>query len=75
MSPADHVEHQVNGADIFQGVVLEGDELVGAEVERLLAVGGAPGADHVGAEPHVRAASTIVPTAPAAPCARTLCPA
>src|SRR6476660_7811420 len=47
--PADDVEHQVDAADVFQGVVLEVDELVRAEVERLLAVGGPPGADDVGA--------------------------
>src|SRR3954451_16778875 len=46
---ADDVEHQVDAADVFQGVVVEVDELVRAEVERLLAVGGAPGADDVGA--------------------------
>src|SRR5262249_59364361 len=31
------------------GVVVEVDELLRTEVERLLTVGGAPGADHVGA--------------------------
>src|SRR5882757_5127881 len=46
---ADDVEHQVDAADVFQGVVVEVDELLGAEVERLLAVGGAPGADDAGA--------------------------
>src|SRR6185437_15861304 len=46
---ADDVEHQVDAADVFQGVVLKVDELHRAEVERLLAVGGAPGADDVGA--------------------------
>src|SRR5205823_12952778 len=46
---ADDVEHQVDAADVFQGVVVEIDELLRAEVERLLAVGGAPGADDVGA--------------------------
>src|SRR5215216_914544 len=45
---ADDVEHQVDAADVFQGVAVEVDELVRAEVERLLAVGGAPGADDVG---------------------------
>ncbi|HEY2651890.1 MAG TPA: hypothetical protein VGI50_08215, partial [Solirubrobacteraceae bacterium] len=44
---ADDVEHQVDAADVFQGVVLEVDELLRAEVERLLAVGGAPGADDI----------------------------
>src|SRR3954469_8035730 len=47
---ADDVEHQVNAADVLQGVVLEVDELGRAEVERLLTVGSAPGADDVGAE-------------------------
>src|SRR5690349_6692602 len=46
---ADDVEHQVDAADVFQRVVLEVDERGRAEVERLLAVGGAPGADDVGA--------------------------
>src|SRR5215218_9869784 len=46
---ADDVEHQVDAADVFQGVVLQIDELLRAEVERLLAVGGTPGADDVGA--------------------------
>src|SRR5437588_6461224 len=46
---ADDIEHQVDAADVVQGVVVEVDELVRAEVERLLAVGGAPGADDVGA--------------------------
>src|SRR5439155_838667 len=31
---ADDVEHQVDGADVFQGVVVEVDELLRAEVER-----------------------------------------
>src|SRR3954469_25020543 len=46
---ADDVEHQVDAAHVFKGVVVEIDELLRAEVERLLAVGGAPGADDVGA--------------------------
>src|SRR5205807_6646422 len=46
---ADDVEDQVDAADVFQGIVVEVDELLRAEVERLLAVGGAPGADDVGA--------------------------
>src|SRR5690242_14963887 len=71
---ADDVEHQVDPADVLQSVVVEVDELLRAEVERLGAVGGAPGADDVA--PASRASCvTIVPTAPAAPCARTLCPA
>jgi hypothetical protein len=47
---ADDVEHQVDAADVFQRIVVEVDELGRAEVERLLAVGSAPGADDVGAE-------------------------
>src|SRR5215469_8655752 len=46
---ADDIEHQVDAADAFQGVVLKVDELLRAEVERLLAVGRASGADDVGA--------------------------
>src|SRR5262245_47923665 len=46
---ADDIENQIDSADVFQGVVVEVDELVRAEVERLLTVGGAPGADDVGA--------------------------
>src|SRR3954465_5006455 len=47
---ADDVEHQVDRDDVFQRVVLKVDELHRAEVERRLTVGGAPGADDVGAE-------------------------
>jgi hypothetical protein len=46
---ADDVEHQIDAADCFQIVVLEIHELVCAEVERLLAVGGASGPDDPGA--------------------------
>src|SRR5262252_2405883 len=46
---ADDIEHQIDFADVFQGVVVEVDELLRAEVERLLTVGGASGADDVGA--------------------------
>src|SRR5438309_6663313 len=46
---ADEIEHQIDGADVFEDVVLEVDELLRAEVERLLAVGRASGADDVGA--------------------------
>ncbi len=46
---ADEIEHQIDLADVFQGFVVQIDELVRAEVERLLAVGGASGADDVGA--------------------------
>src|SRR5215472_1266746 len=47
---ADDIEHQMDFADVFEGVVVEVDELLRAEVERLLTVGGASGADDVGAE-------------------------
>ncbi len=47
---ADAVEHQVDSANVFQRVVVEVDELVRAEVEHRLTVGGASGADDVGAE-------------------------
>src|SRR5258708_6509150 len=46
---ADDVEDQVDAADLFHGVVVEIDELLRAGVERLLAAGGAPRADDVGA--------------------------
>src|SRR3954447_2807155 len=46
---AEGIEHQIDPADVFQGVVLEVDELLRAEVERRLTVGGASGADDVGA--------------------------
>src|SRR5262245_56380646 len=46
---ADEIEYQINAADVFQGVVLEVDELLRAEVESLLTVSGASGADDVGA--------------------------
>ena len=65
---ADKIEHQIDAADVFQGVVLDVDKLLRAEVERLLTVGSA--------SPISRASCvTIEPTAPAAPCTRTLCPA
>jgi len=47
---ANHIENQIDSAGVFQGVVVEIDELLRAEVERLLAVGRATGADDVGAE-------------------------
>src|SRR6516164_725914 len=47
---ADDIEHQIDAADVFQRVVVEVDELLRAEVERLLTVGSASGADDVGAE-------------------------
>ena len=46
---ADDIEHQIDFADIFEDVVLEVDELLRAEVEHCLTVGGAAGADDVGA--------------------------
>jgi nitroreductase len=46
---ADDIENQIDSADVFQSVVIEVEELLRAEVERLLTVGGAPGADDVGA--------------------------
>ena len=44
---ADDIKHQIDSADVFQGVVLEVDELLRAEVERLLTVGRASGADDI----------------------------
>ena len=46
---ADDIEHQIDAADVFQRVVVEVDELLRAEVERLLTVGSASGADDVAA--------------------------
>src|SRR5262249_53899144 len=46
---ADDIEHQINSADVFEDVVLEVDEFLGAEVERLPTVGGASSADDIGA--------------------------
>src|SRR5215467_5699961 len=46
---AEDIEHQIDSADVFQGVVLEVDELLGAEVEHLLTVGSASRTDDVGA--------------------------
>src|SRR5262249_25643873 len=46
---AEDIENQIYHAAICQGVVLEVDELLRAEVERRLTTGGAPGADDVGA--------------------------
>src|SRR3954453_3252440 len=47
---ADDIEHQIDAADVFEGVALEVDELLRAVVERLLMVGSAAGADDVSAE-------------------------
>src|SRR5262247_99866 len=44
---ADDIEHQIDSADVFEGVVLEIDELLRAEVEHRLTVGTASGADDV----------------------------
>src|SRR5262245_65631077 len=44
---AEDIENQIYPGDIFQGVVLEVDELLCAEVERRLTTGSAPGADDV----------------------------
>ena len=49
MSPP-MTENKIDSADVFEDVVLEVDELLRAEVERLLTVGSASGADDVGAE-------------------------
>src|SRR5437764_7578394 len=46
---ADDIEHQIDSADVFQRVVVEVDELLRAEVERLLTVASASGADDVAA--------------------------
>src|ERR1700755_2133114 len=46
---ADDIEHQIDSADVFQGLVVEVDKLLRAEFERLLTVGGASGADDVAA--------------------------
>ncbi|HEY1430970.1 MAG TPA: hypothetical protein VGF39_04975, partial [Stellaceae bacterium] len=45
---ADDIEHQIDAADVFQRVVVEVNELLRAEVERLLTVSRASGADDVG---------------------------
>src|SRR6516225_2496750 len=44
---AENIENQIDPADIFQGVVIEVDELLCAEVEGRLTGGGAPGPDDV----------------------------
>src|ERR1700757_763971 len=44
---AEDIENQIDPADIFQGVVIEVDELRRAEVESRLTAGSAPGADDV----------------------------
>src|SRR6266702_2198118 len=44
---ADNIENQIDFADVFQGVVIEVDELLCAEVESRLTAASAPGADDV----------------------------
>src|SRR5512143_1649302 len=44
---AEDIEHQVDLADFFQGVVVEVDELLRAEVESCLTAASAPGADNI----------------------------
>src|SRR5215510_6596768 len=44
---ADDIENQIDFADVFQGVVIEVDELLCAEVESPLTAASAPGADDV----------------------------
>src|SRR6516165_758790 len=44
---ADDIENQIDFADVFQGVFIEVDELLRAEVESRLTAGSAPGADDV----------------------------
>src|SRR6478672_9827570 len=44
---ADDIENQIDCADVFQGFVIEVDELLCAEVESHLTAGRAPGADNV----------------------------
>src|SRR5262249_50354596 len=44
---AEDIENQIDLANVFQGVVIEVDELLGAEVESRLTGGSAPGADDV----------------------------
>src|SRR5258708_1208592 len=44
---AEDIENQIDPADIFQGVVIEVDELLCTEVESRLTSGSAPGADDV----------------------------
>src|ERR1700687_1661819 len=44
---ADDIENQIDPADVFQGVVIEVDELLCAEVESRLTHASAPGADDI----------------------------
>jgi hypothetical protein len=64
---ADDVEDQIDSADVLQGVVIEVDELLRAEVERGLPVGSSSGADDMGASYRVLLSSgssaiRLVPT-------------
>ena len=73
---ADEIEHQIDAADVFQRVILEVDELLRAEVERGLPLGGTSGANDVGAclagEDALRAAIDYVPTFATPPAAGIL---
>lgn len=69
----DDIKSQIDPADVFQRLVLKVDEVLRTVVEHRLAVSGASGANNVGAG-LVPAAPPPTPTAPAAPCTRTLCP-
>jgi len=62
---ADDIEHQIDAADVFQRTAVEVDKLLRAEVERLLTVGGASSADHVGASQSCELRHPFDPTAPA----------
>src|ERR1700748_609676 len=44
---ANNVEHPIDLANVFEGAVVEGDELLRAKVERLLTVGSTSGADDI----------------------------
>jgi hypothetical protein len=46
---ADDIENQIDLANVFQGILIEVDERLCAEVESLLTGSSAPGADDVGA--------------------------
>src|SRR5215467_6128093 len=44
---ADDIENEIDAVDVFEGIVVEVDELLRAEVERLLTVGSASSADDI----------------------------
>src|SRR5262249_30870459 len=46
---ADDIEHEIDAADAFESVVVEVNELLRTEVERLLTIGRASRADDIGA--------------------------